>query len=221
MKLNSKVQWTALVAVLLLAPLPPAPAQAPTEDKLKELERRAEEIEKKEAAAKAEAQRKAKEKAALEAKRISAENKSEEERRAAEEARAARQKTAELAGEFVDIPAGTFQMGCSPGDSECDDHERPGHPVSIKSFRMGKYEVTQTQWQAVMGENPSHFSNCGGDCPVESVSFDDIRGKPARLTGCRAKRNGNMRARLVRHRPIAVRTMWTRWLGIPVIRAIR
>ena len=66
----------------------------------------------------------------------------EEERRVAEEARPASQEASALAGEFVAIPGGTFQMGCSPGDSECKDNERPVHTVSIKPFRMGKYEVT-------------------------------------------------------------------------------
>ena len=69
------------------------------------------------------------------------------ERRAAEEVRSASQEASALVGEFVDIPGGTFQMGCSPGDSECDDNERPVHTVSIKPFRMGKYEVTIGQFR--------------------------------------------------------------------------
>ena len=40
---------------------------------------------------------------------------------------------------------------------------------------MGKHEVTQEQWEAVMGENPSHFSRCGRKCPVESVSWADVQ----------------------------------------------
>ena len=40
---------------------------------------------------------------------------------------------------------------------------------------MGKYEVTQAQWQSVMGSNPSGFKNCGGDCPVEEVSWEDVQ----------------------------------------------
>ncbi len=42
-----------------------------------------------------------------------------------------------------------------------------------RDYEMGKTEVTQDQWVAVMGENPSSFSKCGGDCPVESVSWED------------------------------------------------
>lgn len=44
-----------------------------------------------------------------------------------------------------------------------------------EGFYMGKYEVTQAQWQAVMGNNPSHFKDCGGNCPVEQVSWDDAQ----------------------------------------------
>jgi formylglycine-generating enzyme required for sulfatase activity len=91
---------------------------------------------------------------------------------------------------MVTIPGGEFQMGCSPGDSDCASDEKPPHRVRITPFRMGKYEVTQAQWQAVMGENPSRFK--GEDRPVEQVSWDDIQaflkrlnagnpGKPYRL----------------------------------------
>jgi formylglycine-generating enzyme required for sulfatase activity len=44
-----------------------------------------------------------------------------------------------------------------------------------KNYEMGKYEVTQAEWKAVMGSNPSHFANCGDTCPVEKVSWDDIQ----------------------------------------------
>jgi formylglycine-generating enzyme required for sulfatase activity len=43
-------------------------------------------------------------------------------------------------------------------------------------FEIAQTEVTQAQWRAVMGNNPSHFSTCGDDCPVESVSWDDVQG---------------------------------------------
>ena len=76
--------------------------------------------------------------------------------------------------EFVLIPAGTFQMGCSSEAEQCDAGEKPRHEVTIsKPFYLGKYEVTQAQWEAVMGNNPSHYK--GADRPVELVSWDDVQ----------------------------------------------
>ena len=73
--------------------------------------------------------------------------------------------------EMVRIEPGTFQMGSSQGYSG----ERPVHEVTIRQgFYLGKYEVTQAQWEAVMGSNPSRFSGCG-DCPVERVSWEDAQ----------------------------------------------
>jgi formylglycine-generating enzyme required for sulfatase activity len=78
--------------------------------------------------------------------------------------------------EFVLIPAGSFEMGCSEGDGDCEEDEKPRHSVTIsQSFYMGKYEVTQGQWKAVMGTNPSYFKNCGDNCPVEQVSWEDAQ----------------------------------------------
>jgi formylglycine-generating enzyme required for sulfatase activity len=61
--------------------------------------------------------------------------------------RRATEAVSALAGELVDIPGGSFQMGCLPGDSDCRDNERPVHTVSIRPFRMGKYEVTVGQFR--------------------------------------------------------------------------
>ena len=75
---------------------------------------------------------------------------------------------------FVRIPAGEFLMGSN--SNLAYDNERPVTQVRIQSaFWMGKYEVTQQQWRTVMGTNPSRFENCGPDCPVESVSWDDVQ----------------------------------------------
>jgi len=68
--------------------------------------------------------------------------------------------------ESVYIPGGSFQMG----STEYDD-EKPLHQVTIKPFYLGKYPVTQAQWQAVMGNNPSRFK--GENRPVEKVSWYD------------------------------------------------
>ncbi|HEY2843768.1 MAG TPA: formylglycine-generating enzyme family protein [Bryobacteraceae bacterium] len=82
--------------------------------------------------------------------------------------------------EFVKIAPGEFTMGCSTGDTNCGDDEKPAHRVQItKAFEIGKYEVTQAQWQAVMGSNPSTIR--GDNRPVETISRDDARDFLARL----------------------------------------
>ena len=71
--------------------------------------------------------------------------------------------------EFVKIPAGEFMMGCSAGDSNCKNDEKPQHQVRItKPFEMGKYEVTQAQYKAVMNANESAI--VGDNNPVENVT---------------------------------------------------
>jgi formylglycine-generating enzyme required for sulfatase activity len=60
--------------------------------------------------------------------------------------------------EFVSVAPGEFTMGCSAGDNQCDDAERPAHRVRIiTGFEIGKYEVTQAMWESVMGSNPAVF----------------------------------------------------------------
>ena len=79
--------------------------------------------------------------------------------------------------EEVSVPAGTFMMGASDDDEEAYDHEKPRHEVTLsRGFLMGKTPVTQALWEAVMGENPSYFSACGTECPVEQVSWYDAVG---------------------------------------------
>jgi len=71
-------------------------------------------------------------------------------------------------------------MGCSPGDEQCDDDEKPPHEVRIsRGIQIGKYEVTQDQWQRVRGKNPSMFK--GANLPVESVSWEDVQSFLAEL----------------------------------------
>jgi len=79
--------------------------------------------------------------------------------------------------EMVLIPAGSFEMG-----SNENTDERPVHRVNVPSFLIGKTEVTQGQWKAVMGSNPSAFSQCGDDCPVDSVSWNDAQDFAQRLS---------------------------------------
>ena len=72
------------------------------------------------------------------------------------------------------IPAGTFTMGSPESEADRDeDREGPQHEVTLtKGYWMMEHEVTQGEWQAVMGSNPSWHSSCGATCPVESVSSD-------------------------------------------------
>lgn len=71
--------------------------------------------------------------------------------------------------EMVAVQGGSFQMGSNADDSD----EKPVHKVSLSDFYIGKYELTQAQWKAVMGNNPSHFK--GDNLPVEKVSWNDIQ----------------------------------------------
>ncbi len=75
----------------------------------------------------------------------------------------------EVTLEMVLIPGGMFLMG-SPEDEVYDD-EKPQHQVTIKPFYMSKYPITQAQWRAVMGNNPSYHK--GDNRPVENVSWHD------------------------------------------------
>jgi len=69
----------------------------------------------------------------------------------------------------VQIPGGSFEMGSGSNESE-----KPVHTVTLSSFYMGKYEVTQEQWEAVMGSNPSFFAfNKVQSLPVERVNWYD------------------------------------------------
>ncbi|MBD2145291.1 bifunctional serine/threonine-protein kinase/formylglycine-generating enzyme family protein [Sphaerospermopsis sp. FACHB-1194] len=89
--------------------------------------------------------------------------------------------------EMVEIPAGTFIMGSPENEAGRYDHESPQHQVSVPSFFMGKYPLTQAQYQAIMGKNPSDFKGSNGSTlvrlrspttltkhrPVETVSWND------------------------------------------------
>jgi formylglycine-generating enzyme required for sulfatase activity len=73
--------------------------------------------------------------------------------------------------EFVFVKGGCFRMGDSFGDGNKD--EWPVHEVCVDDYYLGKFEVTQKEWQRVMGTNPSFFKACGERCPVENVSWRD------------------------------------------------
>lgn len=83
--------------------------------------------------------------------------------------------------EMVFVEGGRFMMGSNSGD----DDLKPAHEVELSSYYIGKYEVTQAQWKAVMGNNPSYFKDCN-QCPVEQVSWNDVQefiGKLNQKTG--------------------------------------
>ncbi len=71
--------------------------------------------------------------------------------------------------EMVFVKGGTFMMGSN--SMEC---ARPEHQVTVSDFSIGTYEVTQAQWRAVMGSNPSKFAGCD-ECPVEEVSWKKVQ----------------------------------------------
>jgi formylglycine-generating enzyme required for sulfatase activity len=75
---------------------------------------------------------------------------------------------------YVSIPAGTFVMGCSPGDGECNGDEKPAHQVTLsKGFWIGQTEVTQEAYQRVARANPRKFK--GLQLPVEQVSWNESK----------------------------------------------
>ncbi len=83
--------------------------------------------------------------------------------------------TNSLGMEFVYIPPGTFMMG-SPEDEPWRSKNETLHQVTLtRGFYMQTTQVTQGQWEAVMGNNPSHFKDEGDNCPVEKVSWDDVQ----------------------------------------------
>jgi formylglycine-generating enzyme required for sulfatase activity len=75
---------------------------------------------------------------------------------------------------FVEVPAGRFTMGSASSETGRNDDELL-HDVTIThAFFLGRYEVTQQDWHAVMDSSPSSFAACGPRCPVENVSFFDV-----------------------------------------------
>lgn len=81
--------------------------------------------------------------------------------------------TNSLGMEFVMVPAGSFEIS-NPADEAFRDEDEGQHRVTLsRPFQMQVTEVTQRQWKAVMGSNPSFSSQCGDDCPVKRVSWND------------------------------------------------
>jgi hypothetical protein len=114
---------------------------------------------------------------------------------------------------YVWIPPGTFTMGCSPGDGECCDDEKPAHRVTLtKGFWIGQTEVPQEAYQSLMGYNPSVLK--GSRLPVDQVSWDEANvycGGQLPEAACRPRRNGNTRHG--RATAVAAMAMLTESLG--------
>ncbi len=74
--------------------------------------------------------------------------------------------------DMVRIPPGEFDMGCSVGDPDCHDYEKPSIHIKIsRGFYLDKYEVTQEKFRQVMGTSPACLGKCGGKCPIECVTW--------------------------------------------------
>lgn len=76
---------------------------------------------------------------------------------------------------FVFIPPETFLMGSPSSEPKRNPNEIQHLVTLTKRFYMQTTEVTQNQWKQVMGSNPSHFKECGGKCPVERVSWNEVQ----------------------------------------------
>jgi formylglycine-generating enzyme required for sulfatase activity len=100
---------------------------------------------------------------------------------------------AELDIEMVFVEGGTFEMGCTAEQgSECGNSEKPAHTVTVGNFYIGKYEVTQAQWKAVMGSNPS-ANKSDDQRPVEQVAYNDVTGIDGFLAQLNAQTGKNYR----------------------------
>ena len=86
--------------------------------------------------------------------------------------------------EMVMVEGGTLLMGCtSEQGRDCMDNEKPAHEDTLSTFYIGKYEVTQRLWNAVIGAEHNRSYNTGcDDCPVENVSWNDAQAFLAKLT---------------------------------------
>ena len=110
--------------------------------------------------------------------------------RHAAEAQACTAAPAALEITMVPVPGGSFLMGCrdSLRDGDCSDAEKPAHQVTLRDFNIGKYEVTQAEWRRVMGSDPPGLGSKGCDqCPVESVSWDDVQAFTQKLNALTGK----------------------------------
>jgi formylglycine-generating enzyme required for sulfatase activity len=97
--------------------------------------------------------------------------------------------TNSIGTEFIQIPTGSFIMGADKNFEDARDDETPPHRVTISQpFYLGKYEVTQGEWVAVMENNPSAFKERSSSNPVENVSWNDVQSFIQRLSAKERKK---------------------------------
>ena len=76
---------------------------------------------------------------------------------------------------FVLLPSGSFKMGSPTNEPGRYSNEDQHDVILTNNFFMQTTEITQGQWKSIMGTNPSYFSNCGDNCPVEEISWNDVQ----------------------------------------------
>ena len=110
--------------------------------------------------------------------------KKEEEKRAEEEKLIVKKKMLLKAGqvetdshgiEWAFIPEGSYLMSCSPSDDSCDRGRNLPHIVKFGAFQIMTHEMTQGEYRAITGMQPSHFKDCGDNCPVEKVGWYEAK----------------------------------------------
>jgi len=85
--------------------------------------------------------------------------------------------------DMIFVKGGTFAMGCiAARANECEDDEKPAHSVTLSDFYIGKHEVTQRQWYAVMGSNPTAFTK-SRNLPIDNVTWNEVQEFISKLNG--------------------------------------
>ncbi len=92
------------------------------------------------------------------------------------------EKGSEIGKNMVFVKGGYFMMGSNDGEAD----EKPIHKIWVDDFNIGKYEVTQKEWQEVMGSNPSYYR--GEDLPVDQVSWNDVQDYLSKLNAKTGKK---------------------------------
>lgn len=76
--------------------------------------------------------------------------------------------------DLILVEGAEFVMGCDEGQPDCNSDAQPAHKVVVSDFYIGKYEVTEAQWRAVMGDDNWAYTGCD-NCPMATISWDDAQ----------------------------------------------